>query len=135
LAVSPGEVFDMVRVKVSTNRLAGLNYFEKVEARPDDTEIPNRKNLIIAVDERNTETLRWGLASAPWIMLWVVELNQGNFDLFNPPYFTGAGQKFRLRAQVGTERQDYLMSFIERHGSGSEAGFRGGPLPPRPPTI
>ena len=41
------------------------------------------------------------------------EVSQGNFDLFHPPTFTGGGQKFRLRLQVGTERQDYLVSFIE----------------------
>jgi len=41
------------------------------------------------------------------------EVYQGNFDLFHPPTFTGGGQKFRLRVQLGTERQDYLVSFIE----------------------
>ena len=42
-----------------------------------------------------------------------VEVSQGNFDLFNPPTFTGAGQKIRLRVQIGTERQDYTLSFVE----------------------
>ena len=42
-----------------------------------------------------------------------VEVSQGNFDLFHPPTFTGGGQKFRLRVQIGTERQDYIASFIE----------------------
>jgi outer membrane protein insertion porin family len=42
-----------------------------------------------------------------------VEVSQGNFDLFNPPNFTGGGQKFRLRVQLGTERQDYEAEFIE----------------------
>jgi outer membrane protein insertion porin family len=41
------------------------------------------------------------------------EIAQGNFDLFNPPRFTGGGQKLRLRVQLGTERQDYLLSFVE----------------------
>jgi len=50
LAVSPGEDFDMVRVKLSTNRLAGLNYFEKIDAQPEPTEIPNRRNLVIGVE-------------------------------------------------------------------------------------
>ena len=27
--------------------------------------------------------------------------------------FTGGGQKFRLRVQLGTQRQDYELSFIE----------------------
>jgi outer membrane protein insertion porin family len=42
-----------------------------------------------------------------------IEVSQENFDLFKPPTFTGAGQKFRLRTQIGTERQDYQLSFIE----------------------
>src|SRR5260221_2939342 len=42
-----------------------------------------------------------------------VEVSQGNFDLFHPPTFTGGGQKFWLRVQLGTERQGYLPSFIE----------------------
>src|SRR5580704_13771790 len=40
-------------------------------------------------------------------------MTQGNFDLLNPPTFTGDGQKFRLKVQLGTEQQDYEMSFIE----------------------
>src|SRR6266487_2394403 len=50
LAVSPGEVFDLVRVKRSKSRLEQMNYFEKVEAKAEETEITNRKNLIVAVD-------------------------------------------------------------------------------------
>jgi outer membrane protein insertion porin family len=41
------------------------------------------------------------------------EVSQGNFDLFHPPYFTGGGQKIRLRVQLGTRRQDYELSFTE----------------------
>ena len=42
-----------------------------------------------------------------------VELSQANFDLFNPPNFTGAGQKMRLRASIGTELQNYQITFVE----------------------
>jgi outer membrane protein insertion porin family len=52
-----------------------------------------------------------------------VELSQGNFDLFKPPYFTGGGQKFRIRVQIGTERQDYLLSFIEPWFLGRKLAF------------
>jgi outer membrane protein insertion porin family len=41
------------------------------------------------------------------------EVSQENFDLFHPPYFTGGGQKIRLRVQLGTQRQDYELSFVE----------------------
>jgi outer membrane protein insertion porin family len=114
LAVSPGELFDMVRVKVSKQRLEGLQYFEKVDTRPEPTDAPNRKNLVIGVDEKKTGNLTLGAGfSSVDSVVGYVELTQGNFDLFNLPTFTGGGQKFRLRVQIGTERQDYTASFIE----------------------
>ena len=47
LAISPGEVFDMVRVKISKQRLEGLEYFDKVDMQPEPTDPPiaGRKNL------------------------------------------------------------------------------------------
>jgi outer membrane protein insertion porin family len=114
LAVSPGEVFDMVRVNLSKQRLQGLNYFEKVDARPEPTTVPNRQNLVVGVDEKSTGHLTVGAGfSSVDSIVGFAEVNQGNFDLFNPPTFTGGGQKFRLRVQIGTERQDFLISFIE----------------------
>ncbi|MEK7707461.1 MAG: outer membrane protein assembly factor BamA [Verrucomicrobiota bacterium] len=114
LAVSPGELFDMVRVKVSKRRLEGLQYFEKVDARPEDTDVPNRKNLVVSVEEKNTGNMTMGAGfSSVDAVVGFVEVSQGNFDLFHPPTFTGGGQKFRLRVQLGTQRQDYILSFIE----------------------
>jgi outer membrane protein insertion porin family len=115
LAVSPGEVFDMVRVKLSKERLENTKFFEKVEAKPEDTDVPNRKNLVVAVEENpKTGNLSLGAGfSSVDSLVGFVEVSQGNFDLFNPPYFTGAGQKFRLRASAGTRRQDYVMTIIE----------------------
>ncbi|MRR37710.1 hypothetical protein EG829_24265, partial [bacterium] len=114
LAVSPGEPFDMVKVKLSQQRLEGLSYFEKVDARPESTDVLNRKNLQVSVDEKSTGhmTIGAGFSSVDSVVGFA-EINQGNFDLFHPPTFTGAGQKFRLRIQVGTERQDYMISFVE----------------------
>jgi outer membrane protein insertion porin family len=116
LAVSPGEVFDMVRVKVSKQRLEGLNYFEKVDVRPEPTDPPivGRQNLIVGVEEKNTGNLMMGAGfSSVDSVVGFAEVTQGNFDLFHPPTFTGAGQKFRLRVQMGTQRQDYILTFTE----------------------
>lgn len=120
LAVNPGEVFDMVRVKLSTNRLYGLNYFSKVDAQPEPTDVRDTqreaKNLVIGVEEKNTGDIRLGAGfSSVDELVGFVEVVQGNFDIFKPPYFlgTGGGQKIRLRAQVGTQRQDYQITFIE----------------------
>jgi outer membrane protein insertion porin family len=114
LAVSPGEVFDMTRVNISQQRLEGLQYFEKVDMRPESTEVSFQKNLVVGVEEKNTGNLSMGAGfSSVDSIVGFVEVSQGNFDLFHPPNFTGGGQKFRLRVQLGTERQDYELSFTE----------------------
>jgi outer membrane protein insertion porin family len=114
LAVAPGEVFDMVKVNLSKTRLEQLTYFEKVDAQPEPTDVPNRKNLVVGVEEKNTGNFLVGAGfSTIDEVVGFAEVNQGNFDLFKPPYFTGGGQKFRIRVQMGTKRQDYVMSFIE----------------------
>src|SRR4029077_11807067 len=60
LTVAPGDVFDMVRVNQSKQIIEGLQYFEKVDARPEATEVPSQKDLIIGVDEANTGNLTVG---------------------------------------------------------------------------
>ena len=116
LAISPGEVFDMVRVETSKQRLQNLQFFSKVDLQPQPTDPPiaGRKNLVVSVEEQNTGnfTLGAGFSSVD-ALVGYVEVSQANFDLFHPPYFTGAGQKARLRVQLGTERQDYELEFTE----------------------
>ena len=114
LAIGPGETFDMLKVKASKSILEQMQYFEKVDTTTDDTDVPNRKNLIVAVEEKNTGNIALGAGfSSVDAVVGFVEISQGNFDLFNPPYFTGAGQKARLRAQFGTKRKDYVATFVE----------------------
>lgn len=114
LAVSPGEVYDMVLVKISKERLDNLQFFEKVDTQPEDTDVPNRKDLVIGVEEKSTASLTVGAGfSSVESLVGFVELRQGNFDLFNAPTFTGAGQKLQVRASLGTQLQDYEISFLE----------------------
>ena len=114
LAVQPGDIYDTVLVEKSVERLKNLNFFSKVDTSPEPTSVPNRKNLAISVEEQRTGSVTFGAGfSSVDNLLGYIELTQGNFDLFNWPKFTGAGQKLRLRAQVGLRRQDYVLSFVE----------------------
>ena len=119
LAVSPGEVFDMVRVKLSQQRLEGLGFFSRVDARPEPTDPPitGRKDLLLNVDEKQTGHVSLGAGfSSVDSLVGMAEYNEGNFDLFHPfhpPWFKGGGQKLRLRLALGTLQQDYEISFIE----------------------
>ncbi|MAE31441.1 MAG: outer membrane protein assembly factor BamA [Verrucomicrobiales bacterium] len=115
LAISPGEVFDMVRVELSKRRLQGTTLFDSVETQVEKIpELPNRRNLIIGVEEGRTGRFLMGFGySSIEAMFAQVGFVQGNFDLFNPPFFTGGGQKFRLNVTAGTRRQDYQITFEE----------------------
>jgi outer membrane protein insertion porin family len=113
--VAPGEVFDMVKVKRSKQKLEGLSYFDRVEAQPEPIlDIKGSRNLVIAVNEKNTGNIAVGAGfSTVDSLVGFVEVTQGNFDLFNPPWFTGGGQRMRLRLAIGTERRDYVLNFVE----------------------
>ena len=114
ILVSPGDVFNTVRVDTTKKRLENLGYFGKVEAYPEETGIEGHKDLLIQVEEKRTGSLNFGAGfSTVDNLVGFVELTQGNFDLMNWPSFTGAGQKFRARAQVGTQRKDFLVSLTE----------------------
>ncbi|HEY2714326.1 MAG TPA: outer membrane protein assembly factor BamA [Chthoniobacterales bacterium] len=114
VAVLPGDVFDTVRVDLSKKRLENLGYFEKVDTYPEDTDIPGRKDLLVQVQEKRTGSLNFGAGfSTIESLVGFVELTQGNFDLLNYPTFTGGGEKFRARAQFGTEEQNYILSLTE----------------------
>ena len=87
----------MVRVKISKSRLEQLGLFLEGGHEAQDTDVPNRKDLVIGVEEKSTGNFTVGAGfSSVESMVGFIQLKQGNFDLFNPPTFTGAGQKFQI---------------------------------------
>ena len=112
--VSPGDVYNTVRVETSKKRLENLGYFANVETYPEDSGVPGRKDLTIQVQEKRTGSLSFGGGfSTIDSLIFFIELQQGNFDIANWPGLTGAGQKFRLRLQAGTERKDFILALTE----------------------
>jgi len=114
LAVDPGDPFSEVRVRISERRLRNLGYFQHVNSIPERTDDPEKYDLVFELEEKRTGQFMVGAGfSSVDDLVMFVELSQGNFDLFDWPYFTGGGQKLKLRAQFGTERRDYTVSFVE----------------------
>ena len=115
LVLSPGDVFDMVRMKASKMRLENTNFFEDVNLTPESTNIPGRRNLKISMKEARTGNLSFGAGySSLERATFFAELSQSNFDLFNRrSFFQGAGQKFRLRFQIGSLSNELILSFEE----------------------
>jgi outer membrane protein insertion porin family len=114
IILSPGDVFDTVRVDISKKRLEGLQYFERVDTYASDTAVPGRKDLNVVVQEKRTGNLNFGLGfSTTDGLLGFAELAQGNFDIMNWKTFTGGGQKFRARIQLGTETKNASIELSE----------------------
>jgi outer membrane protein insertion porin family len=117
LAVYPGDVYNTKLVDVSKSRLENLGYFNKdrgVQIYPSDTDIPGRKDVNVLVEEARTGSFNFGAGfSSIDSLLGFVEVQQTNFDLLNWPTFTGGGERFHARLQIGTERTDADLSITE----------------------
>jgi len=117
LAVYPGEVYNTNLIDVSKTRLENLGYFNKergVQIYPSDTDIPGRKDVNVLVEEARTGSFNFGAGfSSIDSLLGFVEVQQTNFDLLNWPSFTGGGERFHARFQLGTERTDADVSLTE----------------------
>ena len=117
LAVYPGEVYNTQLIDVSKSRLENLGYFNKdrgVQIYPSDTDIPGRKDVNVLVEEARTGSFNFGAGfSSIDSLLGFVEVQQTNFDLLNWPSFTGGGERFHARFQLGTQRTDADVSLTE----------------------
>ena len=116
LALNPGEIYDNVRVKASQKRIERLNLFSKVEVDRQPTDIPNRRDLVMTVNEKSTGKITFGAGfSTVDNIVGFAEFSESNFDItkWTYPYLQGGGQKLRVRTQLGARRQDYTMNFIE----------------------
>ena len=117
IELTPGAVFDTVREKKSKQKLEGLNYFSKVETYAEETDVPNRQNLIVKVEDKPTGEVSFGAGfSSVELLTGNITLGEKNFDLaeiFNsfPP--RGGGQKARMVASIGFRSQNLNLSFTE----------------------
>lgn len=115
LALAPGDVFNMVRMKNSQARLENTRFFEEVNLSPESTNIPGRRNLKITVSEGRTGQFQFGAGfGSVQGGVFFAEFSQGNFDLFNwRSFFQGDGQKFRLRFSLGSRSSSFVLAFEE----------------------
>lgn len=113
LLVAPGDRYDEARIRRSENRLRNLGFFSYVASYAEDW-APGVSDVVFEVEEKQTGQFMIGAGfSSIDNVIGFVEVSQSNFDLFNWPWFTGGGQKLKLRAQFGSESKDYEISFVE----------------------
>ncbi len=116
ILVAPGDEADAVRIERSMNRLRNLNYFSEVreslvQADPDSGAV---RDLVVNVTEQRTGNFMIGAGfSTIDNIMGFIEVSQNNFDIMNWPNFTGGGQKARLGAEIGSERQTVEANWIQ----------------------
>lgn len=114
LRLYPGERFDGKKLKKSKQRLYNLGFFDEVIFDTEPTESPEKKDLVVKVKEARTGEFSFGGGySSVDRLIGFVEVTQRNFDISNFSTFTGAGQNLNIRAELGSVRRNYTISFTE----------------------
>lgn len=114
LRIKPGERYDGSKIRRSKERLYNLGYFEEVSFDTEPGSEAAKRDLAVSVKEAKTGQFSFGAGfSSVDKLLGFVEVAQNNFDIGNFPAFTGGGQRLAVRANVGTVRRDYDLSFTE----------------------
>lgn len=114
MRIRPGEKFDGEKLRRSKERLTNLGFFEEVSYDTEETQNPDKKNLLVDVKETKTGAFSFGGGySTVDQFVGFVEVEQKNFDWKNWPYFTGGGQDLKVRASVGNLSNGYELSFTE----------------------
>ncbi len=110
----PGDRYDGEKLRRSKERLYNLGFFEDITFDIEDTDAETRKDMLVEVKESKTGEFSFGGGfSSIDKLIGFVEVDQRNFDLLNFPTFTGDGQDLKLRAEFGSVRKNYLLSWTE----------------------
>jgi outer membrane protein insertion porin family len=117
LTMYPGERFDANKIRRSTQRMNNLGFFDKerpFEPSTRPSAVEGAEDFIINVNEIETGAFYFGAGfSSEEEILGSVSLDLWNFDITNPPKFTGGGQRLALTLQSGTLHERYSLSFTE----------------------
>lgn len=112
--IHPGEKFDGEKLRRSKERLTNLGFFDEISYDTEETQEPDKKNLVVDVKETKTGSFSFGGGySTVDQFIGFIEVEQKNFDWKNWPYFTGAGQNLKARASIGNLSNGFELSFTE----------------------
>ncbi|MFM1919424.1 MAG: hypothetical protein RLZZ303_1058 [Candidatus Hydrogenedentota bacterium] len=125
IALAPGERYDGTALEYSKRSLERLEYFDKVRLTLNDvTGSSTYTDVLADVDEGRTGNFLFGGGfSTDEGLGGYGEIRLRNFDISNWKTFTGGGQQLRLRADLGSQRDNYLISFTDPEVGGYPFSF------------
>lgn len=106
LKVEPGDILDMKALNQGLRRVLMLGHFDEVGRDFEDTDDPDRVNLIVKVTERKTGVFGGGAGySSNEGFIGYVEVEDQNF--------LGRGERVNVRWEFGQKRNNYDVGFYE----------------------
>ncbi|MGC8976520.1 MAG: outer membrane protein assembly factor BamA [Candidatus Ratteibacteria bacterium] len=114
LKLEPGDKITGEKIRKSFNNLRDTNYFENIQIYPEIVE-EGKANIVVDVKEREKTGLFLigGGYSSIEKFVGMINIQQTNFDITNPPKFVGGGQNLSLLFEMGTISKNYKFSFTE----------------------
>lgn len=121
----PGDRFDGTELKNSQRRLDGTGYFTRVNFSLDDvTDDARYTDLNVDVEEDKAGAFSFGAGfSTEDGIGGFGELRLNNFDIANPWTFRGGGQSFSIRANLGSRRDEFNVSWTDPQFLGYPLSF------------
>lgn len=106
LKVKPGDVLDTKILNQGLRRVLMLGHFDEVARDFQDTDDPDRVNLVISVTERKTGVFTGGAGySSTEGFIGYVEVADQNF--------LGRGERVNVRWEFGQKKNNYDIGFFE----------------------
>jgi len=115
ISLVPGERYDGSLLRDSMNDLGRSRYFEAIRPTKEDVPGDNRLiDLLMDVDEGDKGIFKFGAGlNSDTGIGGYGELSLNNFDISNPPRFTGGGQQFTAMANIGDYNTEYRVGFTD----------------------
>jgi len=126
VGLRPGRRFDAREIEATKERILASGLFGDalVSVQEPDPSDPTTRDVVVEIKEKNTGSINFGVGfGSDSGVLGNISLTQNNFDLFDVPEtfgefirgrsFRGAGQRFAISFNPGTEIFEYNISLTE----------------------
>lgn len=115
LLMAPGDRFSGPEIRASQQRLENTRYFEKIRLTLEDPDESDPfANLIVDVEEAKTGEFTFGVGyNTEEGVGGYTQIRLSNFDITNWPTFSGGGQQFNARIEIGERRNEYSLGFTD----------------------
>jgi outer membrane protein insertion porin family len=106
LRIAEGDRFSATNINKSKKRLRNTTFFKESDFKIIKTDEPDKVNLDIAVEERQTGTLNFGIGYSSYDKV----ILSGTIAQEN---FLGTGRKIALTASLSAFTQEFILSYLE----------------------